>query len=234
MKKKGTTFIEIIVAITIFLIAILPIAYLTLNSLKAMKRSSEIEEGARVTTTVINYIKSQGYTPLIDGLLSSDNPASQDYLLRLSDDKSSYTLDITPSGGDDFEEDFLGGAPRTSQIVSPEDSLFLISSLGIASEEINISVNVATSNLELLAVDSDGNLAVDSDGDYIPKTYIDPVTNATTSSGLIIVDGLINRNSVIFGNVYISYETKSDTSKDTKDYKQNFVITPIENFTTSP
>jgi len=73
MKKKGTTFLEIVIAITIFLIAILPITYLTLNSLRMLKRSSEIEEGARIATTVINYIKSQGYSSLTTGLLQTEN-----------------------------------------------------------------------------------------------------------------------------------------------------------------
>jgi len=226
MKKKGTTFIEIVIAITIFLIAILPIVYLTFNSLRALKRASEIEEGARVATTVINYIKSQGYSPLISGLLSSDNPVTQEYLLKLSDDRSSYTLDITATGGDDFEEDFLGEASRSPQIVPPEDSLFLISSLGISSETITIKVNVATSNLELVNLEADGT--------YSSKTYTDPVTNTTTSSSIVILDGQINRDSIIFGNVDVSYRTKSDTSEDIKNFDQNFVITPVENFVTSP
>lgn len=230
MKKKGTTFLEIVIAITIFLIAILPITYLTLNSLRVLKRSSEIEEGARIATSVINYIKSQGYSPLIDGILSSGNPDTLHYFLKLSDDNSSYILDLSTrkdeDGNDvevrDFEEDFFNGPSRSEGDVTAENSLFLINSLGIASETIQITVNLATSDLEIV------------DDTYNTKSYTNPITNTTTSSSIIIVDGHLKNNSIIFGNVDVTYNTKSETSNEEKSYSQNFVITPIENFVTSP
>jgi len=233
MKRKGTTFIEIVVAIAIFLIAILPIAYLTLNSLRVMKRSSEIEEGARVATTVINYIKSQGYDSIIDneGILDPTNipsidPASLTYTLKLDEtNRSSYILDL--DNGSDFEEDFLDGSSgRSAASVTAANSLFLINSLGISSETITVVVHIATSDLKV------------ADTDFSTKTsYINPISN-TSGSGVIIGTGGLIETPIIYGNVSITYETLSDTSNDLseliKNYNQNFVITPLENFATSP
>ena len=65
MNKKGSVLIECLIAIVIFLIGIIPITKFTLNSLGLNSRSNEIEEAARITTTVIDYIKSEGYTTIL-------------------------------------------------------------------------------------------------------------------------------------------------------------------------
>jgi hypothetical protein len=65
MKKKGSVLIECLIAIVIFLVGIIPITKFTLNSLGLNSRSNEIEEAARITTTVIDYIKSEGYDTIL-------------------------------------------------------------------------------------------------------------------------------------------------------------------------
>lgn len=228
MKKRGTTFIEIIVAITIFLIAILPISKLTLNSLSALKRTSEIEEGARITTTVINYIKSQGYNSFTStgGSLEFNGNISYTYILRLSDDKSCYTLDLTSNGGRDFEEDFMGGPKRSGNVVDPEDSILIVSSLGISSDTININVNLITSNLELVNEGQEGSYSLDT-------SYINPINNQF--SDVIIGSGGVLETPIIYGNVETLYTSKNkpnnlEVDKHNKTHNQNFIITPIENY----
>lgn len=106
MKKKGTTFIEIVVAIAIFLIGILPVAYLTLNSLKSLKKSMEIQERVKVTTTVINYIKSRGYSSLLEDVLGDADEFSATYYIKKDSVEEAYVIDNS-GVKEDFEEDFL-------------------------------------------------------------------------------------------------------------------------------
>ncbi|ADO82502.1 type IV pilus modification PilV family protein [Ilyobacter polytropus] len=65
MNKKGSVLIECLIAIVIFLIGIVPITNFTISSLSIDRRSNEIEEAARITTTVIDYIKSEGYDTIL-------------------------------------------------------------------------------------------------------------------------------------------------------------------------
>ena len=220
MKKRGVTFIETVIAITIFLIGIIPVAQLTLNSLRNLKRASEIEEGARVASTVINYIKSQGYSNLVNDsgalILQDDNSdsdntiTSKGYELVLSDDGSSYILDVEANNNNksDFELDFFG----ESFSGNVDDALFIINSLGISSDTIKVIVNITTSNLEVVG------------------EYYNPVTDVTTTDGIIIGDGGIIQDPIIFGNVIVTYKTLSDSNYEDKNYEQSFVITPLENF----
>lgn len=221
MKKRGVTFIETVIAITIFLIGIIPIAQLTLNSLRNLKRASEIEEGARVATTVINYIKSQGYDSILEsgGFLDQTIPtnlASKTYTLEISDDMSSYILD-TSNGKPDFELDFFKQA-STATVDDVSSAIFIINSLGISSEAITVIVNLATSDLKV----ADSSFSTDT-------SYTNPISD-TSGSGVIIGSGGIIEDPIIYGNVFIEYETLSNSLNEVKDYDQNFVITPLENF----
>ncbi len=65
MKKKGSVLLECLIAIAIFLIGMIPITKFTINSLCIDRRSAEIEEASRITTTIIDYVKSKGYTAVI-------------------------------------------------------------------------------------------------------------------------------------------------------------------------
>ncbi len=231
MKKKGTTFIEIVVAITIFLIAIIPVIYLTLNSLRGLKRASEIEERAKIVTTVINYIKSRGYSALLDGVSASpktsnitwdvDDIFSATYRLGYDDSESAYVVvnadgSIPGATDESFEYHFFGQNFNTGT-TSP-DALFLINSLGVDLEgaELNVSMQQSDLYLQYAGVDD--------------TAYINPLTAANTS-GIIIGDNGLISDKLIFGRVSLSYTTKSDpTDTSSKSYSQNFVLVPLENF----
>jgi len=226
MKRKGTTFIEIVVAIAIFLIAILPIAYLTLNSLRVMKRASEIEEGARVATSVINYIKSRGYTNLLSTPLTGGN-FSGSYYLSYDDVEGAYVVVDKESGNiistseKDFETDFYGSNSNTNS-TSP-DALFFIESLGIDLEGAVIDVIMEKADLFLAQQTSPGGL-------YQPLSYTNPIS--ASSSTVIFGSGGIVTDEIIYGLVRVNYTSKSttDSSKAEKQYEQTFVVTPLENF----
>ena len=231
MKKKGTTFIEIVVAITIFLIAIIPVIYLTLNSLRGLKRASEIEERAKVVTTVVNYIKSRGYSVLLEGASASpktsnitwdaDDIFSATYKVGYDDVETAYVIvkndgTLPGTNDDSFEYHFFGENFNTAT-TSP-DALFLINSLGLDLEGSEITVSMKQSDLYLQSAGSDD------------TAYINPLT-ATSTSGVIIGDNGLISDKLIFGRVSLTYTNKSNpTDTSPKSYDQNFVIVPMENF----
>lgn len=230
MKKKGTTFLEIVIAITIFLIAILPITYLTLNSLRVLKRSSEIEEGARIATSVINYIKSRGYNNLRSTPLTGSS-FSGSYYLSYDDvegayvvvDKNNGTIISTP--GEDFETDFYGVNYNTTS-TSP-DAIFFIESLGVDLEKAVIDVVMEKSDLHLAQETSPS-------GTYINLSYLTPIYN-TSSSTVIIGSGGIIEDPIIYGLVRVTYTSKAKPDKGDpdsveKEYEQAFVVAPLENY----
>lgn len=231
MKKKGTTFIEIVVAITIFLIAIIPVIYLTLNSLRGLKKASEIEERAKIVTTVINYVKSRGYSALLEGATASpktsnitwdaDDIFSATYKMGYDDVETAYVVvkndgTLPGTNDDSFEYHFFGENFNTAT-TSP-DALFLINSLGVELEGSEITISMKQSDLYLQSAGSDD------------TAYINPLT-ATSTSGIIIGDSGLISDKLIFGRVSLTYTTKSDpTDTSLKSYDQNFVIVPMENF----
>lgn len=224
MKKKGTTFIEIVVAIAIFLMGILPIAYLTLNSLRTLKSSSEIQERVKVTTTVINYIKSRGYNYLLEDVLGDDDDFSAKYYIKYDGDtEMAYVIDTSISEGDDFEGDFFG----RSFYDEGDGALFLIDSLGIDLEGAVIEVQIKKTDLTLTTEDD----------------YINPITNKKTT--VVMGKGGLNDNDdnddttaevddeqIIVGRVTLNYTSKSKPGEEVlgKSSGQNFIVVPLENF----
>lgn len=224
MKKKGSTFLEIVVAITIFLIAILPVAYLTLNSLRALKRSSEIEEGARIATTVINYIKSRGYTSITSGPLTGSTFTGS-YYLSYDDVEGAYVVvddstgNIISTSGEDFETDFYGTNYNTTS-TSP-DALFFIESLGVDLEGASIDVVMERSDLQLAEFDS-------ASSSYQPLSYTNSIS--TSSSSVIIGAGGLMDDPIVYGLVSVTYTSRANPDLESKTYEQTFVVTPLENF----
>jgi len=223
MKKRGVTLIETVVAITIFLIGIIPIAQLTLNSMRQLKRASEIEEGARVASTVINYIKSRGYNNLLTTPLSGNN-FSGSYYLSYDNDEGAYVVtdtngNLTTNTGEDFETDFYGTAYNQT---GSQNALFIIESLGIDLEGAVIDVVMKKANLYLSEKDASDN--------YIELSYTNPLT--TSPSSVIFGDKGIVTDKILYGLVRVNYQSKSttDSTQINKEYEQTFVVTPLENF----
>lgn len=220
MKKKGVSFIEIVVSLAIFLIAILPIIYLTLNSLNSLRASSEVEDKARITTNVINYIKSRGYTYLDTNLLTGGS-FSGNYYLSYDDIEGSYVVVDESSGSissvatKDFETDFYGSNFNTTS--TTPDALFFMSGLGIDLDGARIDISMEKRNLLLVT---------ESGGTYSSSSYENPRTSNSTN--ILIGSGGIIEDEVIYGIVKLNYSSKVSTNP--KTYEQTFVVVPIENY----
>ena len=186
MKKKGSVLIECLIAVVIFLIGIVPITAFTINSLSIDRRSNEIEEAARITTTIIDYVKSNGYTTV---------------LAKASWDKDkSYTENHT----------ITDGATDTGDIL---DSSLKLEGRGIDLEDASFTIVIMQTNLVLETTSS----------------YTNPVTNSTTSDVIFGTGGLLE-DQPIYGNVTIRYKSKKSASENYREYGQNFILVPMENF----
>jgi hypothetical protein len=212
-KKKGTVILEVIVSIVIFLVGILPIIGFTVSALGQNRRTTEIEEDARVVTSVIDYIKSMGYVYVSDYVLvdSSDNPITfldKEYSLTYEDAEASYVVDMVESTSG-FEEDFWGEVYNEKD--DEADALFLLESRGLDLEGAKLSIVINKSDL-----------VMDEDN------YKNPITNVETEN--ILGDGGLIEDKVLYGRVVLEYTSEKDSSGTKKEYGQNFVLTPVENW----
>ena len=126
MKKEGSVLIECLIAIVIFLVGMIPITEFTINSLSIGRRSNEIEEAARITTTIIDYVKSKGYTT-IDANADWDD----DYY------KESHTI--------------TDGVTDTGDLL---DSSLTLEGRGIDLEDAEFTISIMETNLELVTDDT--------------------------------------------------------------------------------
>jgi hypothetical protein len=191
MKKKGSVLIECLIALVIFLIGIIPITKFTLNSLGLNNRSGEIEEAARITTTVIDYIKSENYTDVLENNLKVDSSKTETYEI------ASGSVDI---GSDDN---------NGNKIL---DSSFDLDSRGIDLDEATLTISMMKTNLLLVSADA----------------YTNPV-NESKSKVMFGTNGLLE-DQPIYGRVTLSYKSKKDNSGEPKEYGQNFILVPMENW----
>lgn len=63
-KKKGFSLIEVIMALAILTIAILPILSMYPSALKMTNKATTNEEWSRVTMSILDYVKANGYNGL--------------------------------------------------------------------------------------------------------------------------------------------------------------------------
>jgi hypothetical protein len=207
-KKKGTVILEVLVAIVIFLVGILPIIGFTVKTLGQNRRTTEIEEDARVVTSVIDYIKSMGYVYVSDYVLSGVTSLDKEYSLTYEDAEASYVVDTVKSSPG-FETDFWGKIYNEKS--NEADALFLLESRGLDLEGAKLSIVINKSDL-VMEEDS----------------YKNPVTNVTTKN--ILGDGGLIEDKILYGRVVLEYISKKDNNGTVKEYGQNFVLTPVENW----
>ncbi|WP_320046049.1 hypothetical protein [uncultured Ilyobacter sp.] len=207
-KKKGTVMLEVVIAIVIFLIGILPIIGFTVKALGQNRRITEIEEDARVVTSVIDYIKSMGYVYVSDYVLIGISTFDKEYVLEYEEAEDSYVVDIVKSTSN-FETDFWGKVYNEKS--DEADALFLLESRGLDLEGAKLSIVINKTDLVM-----DEN------------SYVNPVTNETTEN--VIGDKGLIEDRILYGRVILEYTSKKDSSGDKKEYGQNFVLTPVENW----
>jgi hypothetical protein len=208
MNKKGSVLIECLIAIVIFLIGIVPITAFTINSLSIDRRSNEIEEAARITTTVIDYIKSEGYEGILDNL---DGVTSGVLIYDTEYDES------TDSASVDLDKPISeSSSESTWKTTSGKDiskQEFDLEGRGIDLEDAELKISFMQTNLVLDTTSS----------------YTNPVTNSTASDVIFGTEGLLE-DQLIYGNVTIRYKSKKSASENYREYGQNFILVPMENF----
>ncbi|ADO82278.1 type IV pilus modification PilV family protein [Ilyobacter polytropus] len=207
-KKKGTIMLEVVIAIVIFLIGILPIIGFTVKVLGQNRRTTEIEEDTRVVTSVIDYIKSMGYDYVSDYVLSGVSTLDKEYVLEYEEAEDSYVVDTVKSTSD-FETDFWGEIYNEKS--DEADALFLLESRGLDLEGAKLSIVINKTDLSMNE-----------------NSYKNPVNNQTTTN-IIGYEGVID-DKILYGRVILEYTSTKDNSGETKEYGQNFLLTPVENW----
>lgn len=197
-KKEAFTLLEVVFAIAILAIAILPIMSMYPNALKISMKANNAEELSRTSITILDFIKSRGYTDISDKLTTTSSivynygDTSTSAFIKLSD--NSYT-------NYGFEQNFLGGNGISS-------NLFFINTKGVNLANKKFMVNIQ----KVSPVDGTGNLIY---GKYDLENFR-LTTTSTTST-----------NQIIYGIIKMRDLNEDYTSKEgNRDMK--FLITPME------
>ena len=125
-KKRGFSLIEVVMALAVISVGVLPILSMYPSALKMTTKATAIEEWSRVNMSIVDYIKSRGYDNLKSNLIWSSNAIDEEYNFEKLG--TNYT-------NINFEKDFLGLESATTQ-----PSLFFINSKGINLENYKFSI----------------------------------------------------------------------------------------------
>lgn len=138
-KNKGYTLVEVLVAMTILVIAVMPMFGTYPRLIQSTQRSSETEGSGLLATTVIEYIKSAGYETVAGKIPGYKNfPKEYDkifdktYTLTRNADESAYTSAVT--SGSAFQTDF--GYADTNN----ENFFYLNPKMGMNMQNVKIRV----------------------------------------------------------------------------------------------
>ena len=70
-KKRGFSLIEVVMALAVISVGVLPILSMYPSALKMTVKATENEEWSRVTMSILDYVKSRGYKTLTSTTYSS-------------------------------------------------------------------------------------------------------------------------------------------------------------------
>lgn len=211
-KKQAFTILEVVLAVAIFSIAIIPIMMLYPAAVKNTVKADKIEESSRIALAVADYIKSPGYKKLVEVLRGPS---------ATSTDTMQFKFDLVPA---------TAGAPMTKEStytygvgldgdrnlnpLVPKD-LFLLNSKAINLSQVRISGKLKLEKVKLIS----SSAAIGAPGSYKSAVSLDEINNDIYAFN----DKLNNQLIVVEINV-------EDTSNVLKfnNYKLTFPITPID------
>lgn len=199
-KKKGYSLIEALVALGILLLGIVPVVTVATQTILFHHRASETEEAARISQTMIDYIKSRGYDEL-------------KLMVETTAFKNKYTISDT---GEAFTVNDFGNASN----FNISQNLILLDSKGINLNDVNfyIVLNKVKGDLKLYKTNTK----------KIEKiTYTDPITGETNKNNVYREDLIYGE--FIFGMGKVTTDPKKKTGRE-KELKTTFIMTPIENW----
>ena len=186
-KKTGHSLIEALVALGILLLGIVPVITLATQALLFHYRASETEEAARISQTMIDYIKSRGYDDL--SVISGEK-----YSLT-STTGGAFTMDTTVN---DFGKDIvLDENDRIS------NDLILLNSKGINLNDVNF----------YLVMDRVKGELQNSSG--VSDSYIDPVTGVSTGGDAYKEDLIYGKFTFGYGKDGQTTDTGRKTEMET-------------------
>lgn len=210
--KSGYSLIEVLAALAIISIAILPIMSMYPAIFKQNKSASEMEEASRVALTIVDYIKARGYTnlnaaPKLE--LSTTNGFSKVYGLE------GATGDINGGSFQIKKNELDTDLGFTSGVI------FLNSKgLNFRNDEVQIAVTMTRTNVNLTNEDF----------------YRDPASAATTTTAIMygvttprfitgrVVIGWGKVNNVVASGT--QQEKDRTLVKREKAYGVDFIVTP--------
>ena len=166
-KKKGFSLIEVVMALAVISIGVLPILSMYPSALKMTVKATENEEWSRVTMSILDYVKSRGYDDI--KTISTSGPAF-------------------PSGGNGYSFSENNGTYRSSGFENdfPIGSyLFVINTKGINLDDYKFSIYME--DLQPTTT-SNGGIKIYSKYDLKNNKIIDDSATSTSSS---IVFGII-------------------------------------------
>jgi len=201
-KKLGYSLIEALVALGILLIGIVPVVTVATKAILFHHRAAETEEAARISQTMIDYIKSRGYDNLIGSL-------EKKYSL-ISTSGGAFTIDTS-----DPSLDFGRNIVISEEDRIPND-LILLNSKGINLGQVNFYVVMNRVKGSLKKPDR-----------IADDTYTDPITGKIDRNNVYTEDLIYGK--FIFGMGKTTIDSKKKTGRET-ELKTTFIITPIENW----
>jgi len=123
-KKKGFSLIEVVMALAVISIGVLPILSMYPSALKMTVKATENEEWSRVTMSILDYVKAKGY----DGL-KNDVTWNTSGSIKTIEKSYNFTKSVGNYTSSGFESDFFGGA-----------NLFFINTKGIKLDDYKFSI----------------------------------------------------------------------------------------------
>ncbi|WP_156877294.1 hypothetical protein [Psychrilyobacter atlanticus] len=168
-KKIGYSLIEALVALGVLLLGIVPVVTVATQAILFHHKASETEEAARISQTMIDYIKSRGYNNL-DVL-----PGRK------------YSLSSVSGGA--FTVDGFGNKGGSIGDFSISQDLVLLNSKGVNLNQVNFYV----------VMDKDKDIVKLKKSDGNNDTYTDPLTGETPASPKDMYKDDIVYGKFIFG-----------------------------------
>jgi len=205
-KKKGYTLLEVVVSLAILGVGIVPVLTLVSGTLKYEREAASYEELARLSGTVIDYIKSQGYDNYYSDL-SSVTP-EREFL--------NYTINLNTDG-----DAFILASTEISDFYGVPFEFTVLNSNGLNLREISLKVDMKLVNIGIRDFNKN------SEQNYTPPEL------GELNSEFLLDDGTMYTNSTelgdsrfIYGRVTTNYSSvflgKSITSSSI------FIISPLE------
>lgn len=204
-KNKGYSLLEVLVAFTILTVAMIPILSMYPMMFRMSHSAGDNEELARLSLSVVDYIKSRGYDNLTDNTDVMDQ--TKTYTLTAVNGGGYTSTDGNSDNEPDFEDDF-----------NIPTGFFLLSSKESKLEGATIEITLESAWFIIKDTTTDSALS-----------YYNPVSGETSATGEFNLE-ILTTTDERATNEFINGEVTMTSADGTNSYNTTFVISPIENW----